>query len=174
MPYARPKRQPVASRPTIPVSPYELGLIRSAYGHRDRRDSRGSGGNLFGDRASSVRSLGDWLRLKSLRAITRRVRQRSLVIFKPKPIPHVDIAAAERAFPEVLGLAQSRSADVLAEYCPARPRLVHCHDRGHVHLSKKIGPGFPRPIPIRRAAYIRPRCHRGFILCARSALSNRR
>jgi hypothetical protein len=30
--------------------------------------------------------------------------------------------------------------------------------------SKKSGPGFPRPDPIRRAAYIRPRCHRGVIL----------
>jgi hypothetical protein len=36
-----------------------LGPIRSAYGHRDRRDSRGGGGNLFGDKVSSDRSLGN-------------------------------------------------------------------------------------------------------------------
>jgi hypothetical protein len=34
------------------------------------------------------------------------MRQRFLVILKPNPIAHIDIAAAERAFPEVLGLAQ--------------------------------------------------------------------
>jgi hypothetical protein len=40
-----------------------------------------------------------------LRPIARRVRQRALVIVEPNPIAHVDIAAAERAFAEVLGLA---------------------------------------------------------------------
>src|SRR6202041_3042822 len=38
--------------------------------------------------------------------------------------------------------------------------------------QKKSGPGFPRPDPIRRAAYIRPRCHRGFISWRRRRLSN--
>jgi hypothetical protein len=33
------------------------------------------------------------------------VRQRLLMIVKPNPIAHINIAAAERAFPEVLGLA---------------------------------------------------------------------
>jgi hypothetical protein len=37
---------------------------------------------------------------------------------------------------------------------------------------KKSGPGFPRPDPIRRATYIRPRCHRGFISSRRLPLSN--
>jgi hypothetical protein len=37
--------------------------------------------------------------------------------------------------------------------------------------QKKSGPGFPRPDLIRRTAYIRPRCHRGFILSL--LLSNR-
>ena len=32
---------------------YEFGAICSAIGHRDRRDIRGSGWNLFGDKASS-------------------------------------------------------------------------------------------------------------------------
>jgi hypothetical protein len=66
-----------------------------------------------------------------------------LVIIKPNPIAHVDVATAERAFPEVLGLGQSRSGDLFAHAAPARSRLVHRHDRGHVHLSKKIRPRFP-------------------------------
>jgi hypothetical protein len=70
-----------------------------------------------------------------LRPIARRVRQRALVIVKPNPIAHVDIAVAHRTFPEVFGLAQSRSGDLFAHAAPARSRLVHRHDRGHVHLS---------------------------------------
>jgi hypothetical protein len=42
------------------------------------------------------------------------VRQRLLVFLKPNPIAHIDIAAAERAFPEVLGFAQWRAGDLLA------------------------------------------------------------
>jgi hypothetical protein len=42
------------------------------------------------------------------------MRQRALVIVEPNPIAHVDIAAGERAFTEVLGLAQSRSGDLFA------------------------------------------------------------
>jgi hypothetical protein len=34
---------------------YELGSIRSAHGHRNRRDIRGGGRNLFGDKVSSDR-----------------------------------------------------------------------------------------------------------------------
>src|SRR6202035_2405902 len=30
---------------------------------------------------------------------------------------------------------------------------------GAISANKKSGPGFPRPDPIFRAAYIRPRCH---------------
>jgi hypothetical protein len=48
------------------------------------------------------------------------VRQRAVVIFKPNPIAHVDIAAAERAFPEVLGFAQWPSDDLLADDGAAR------------------------------------------------------
>jgi hypothetical protein len=78
-----------------------------------------------------------------LRSIARRVRQRASVIFKPNPIAHVDIGAAERASPEMLGLGQSRSADLFAHHGAARLRLVHRHDRGHMHTSKKIRPRFP-------------------------------
>jgi hypothetical protein len=70
-----------------------------------------------------------------LRPIARRVRQRALVIFKPNAIAHVDVSAAERASPEVLGFAQGRSGDLPAHHAPARARLVHRHDRGHVHPS---------------------------------------
>jgi hypothetical protein len=35
------------------------------------------------------------------------MRQPALVIFKPNPIAHVDVATAERASPEMLGLGQS-------------------------------------------------------------------
>jgi hypothetical protein len=43
---------------------------------------------------------------------------------------------------------------------PRGSRLVGGHNRGHVHPSKKSGPGFPRADLIRRAVYIR-RCHHG-------------
>jgi hypothetical protein len=79
--------------------------------------------------------------VRSLRAIHRRVWQRGLVLLKPNPIAHVDIAAAERAFPEMLGFAQSGSGDLSACAGASRLRLVHWHDRGQVHLSKKYGPG---------------------------------
>jgi len=52
-------------------------------------------------------------------------------------IAYVDLAIAERATPEMLGLGQSRSADLFAHEAPARLWLVDGHDRGHVHLSKK-------------------------------------
>jgi hypothetical protein len=42
----------------------------------------------------------------------------------------------------------------------------------HLFASKKTGPGFQRLDLIRRAVYIRPCCHRGFISSWRSALSN--
>jgi hypothetical protein len=38
------------------------------------------------------------------------VRQRLLVFLRRSPIAHIDIAAADRAFPEALGLAQWRLA----------------------------------------------------------------
>jgi hypothetical protein len=70
-----------------------------------------------------------------LRPIARRVRQRALVIVKPNPIAHVDIAVAHRTFPEVFGLGQWRSAHLFADHGAARPRLVDGHDHGHGHLS---------------------------------------
>jgi hypothetical protein len=44
--------------------------------------------------------------LGSLHPIACRMRQRLLVFVDPSPIAHVDIAAAERAFSEVVGLAR--------------------------------------------------------------------
>jgi hypothetical protein len=41
-----------------------------------------------------------------LRPIARRMRQRLQMFFKPNPIAHVDIAAAERATFEMFGFAQ--------------------------------------------------------------------
>jgi hypothetical protein len=68
------------------------------------------------------------------------------MFLKPNPIAHVDVAAAERAFPEVPGLVEWRPADLPAGHRPARPRLVDGHDRGHVHLSKNMAPeSLPRP-----------------------------
>jgi hypothetical protein len=49
---------------------------------------------------------------------------------KPNPIAHVDIATAQRASPKMLGLGQSRSADLFADHGATRSRLVDCHDRG--------------------------------------------
>jgi hypothetical protein len=84
-----------------------------------------------------------------LHLIHRRMRQRGLMILNPSQIAGIKPAAALVAFEEVLTLAERRTADALAYHAPVRPRLVHRHDRGHVHL-KKISPGFPRPIHIRR------------------------
>jgi hypothetical protein len=63
-----------------------------------------------------------------LRLIHRRMRQRALMIFDLNPITHVDIAAAERAFPEVLGLAQSRAGDLLTDDGAARAWFVEAGD----------------------------------------------
>jgi hypothetical protein len=49
--------EPLSGRVFFSEQRYELGPIRPAYGHRDRRNRRGSGGNLFGDEASSDRSV---------------------------------------------------------------------------------------------------------------------
>jgi hypothetical protein len=54
------------------------------------------------------------------RPILCRVRQRLSVFFKPYPIADVEIATAYRTFPELLGLGQSRSSDLLTDDGPAR------------------------------------------------------
>jgi hypothetical protein len=51
-----------------------------------------------------------------------------LVFIKPNPIAHVDIAAAERAFPEVLGLRQWAPGDLLTDDDAARKWIFHAGD----------------------------------------------
>jgi hypothetical protein len=71
----------------------------------------------------------------------RWVRQRAaLVILKPNQIAHVDIPAAERAFPEVLGLAQWRSGDLATDDDAARARFVEAGDFHLMFRSKKSAP----------------------------------
>jgi hypothetical protein len=48
------------------------------------------------------------------------VRQWLLMFVKPSSIAHVDVTAAERAFPKVLGFAQSWTGDLPADDGPAR------------------------------------------------------
>lgn len=48
-------------------------------------------------------------RLKLLRPILRRVRQRSLVILHPSQIKNINVAAAERASSKPAGLGQRRA-----------------------------------------------------------------
>jgi hypothetical protein len=52
------------------------------------------------------------------------MRQWLLVILKPNPIAHADIAAAERTSSEVFGLAQWPPGDLLADDGAARARFV--------------------------------------------------
>jgi hypothetical protein len=72
-----------------------------------------------------------------LRPITRRVRQRTLMIVKPNTIAHVDIAAAQRAAFEMFGLGHGRSSDLPADDASAWSWLVHWHDRGHAWAPSK-------------------------------------
>jgi hypothetical protein len=71
------------------------------------------------------------------------MRQRLLMIFKPDLIAHVDIAAAHRAFPEVLGLGQSRSGDLPTDDDAARARFVEARDFHLMFRSKEIRPRIP-------------------------------
>jgi hypothetical protein len=72
--------------------------------------------------------------------------QWALMIVEPHTIAHVDIAAAERAFPEVLGLGQWRAADLPADHCAAWSRFVDAGDFHPIFRSKKIRPRIaPRP-----------------------------
>jgi hypothetical protein len=68
------------------------------------------------------------------------MRQWPLVILKPRQIPHVDIAAAHRAFPKVLGLAQSRTADLSDG--AARARFDYAGDFHLKFQSKQSSPRF--------------------------------
>jgi hypothetical protein len=77
--------------------------------------------------------------------ILRRVRQRLLMFVNPNPIAHVDIAAAHRAFPEVLGLGQSRSGDLPTDDDAARARFVVAGDFHLMFRSKKSGRDCSQP-----------------------------
>jgi len=52
------------------------------------------------------------------------MRQWLLVFVDPNPIAHVDIAAAQRAFPEVLGFAQWPPGNLPADDGATRARFV--------------------------------------------------
>jgi hypothetical protein len=109
-----------------------------------------------------------------LHLIHRRMRQRGLMILNPSQIAGIKPAAALVAFEEVLTLAERRTADALAYHAPVRPRLVHRHDRGHVHL-KKNQPRFPEADSHTAQVYIRPAaiavsyCHGG---CRRQTIGD--
>jgi hypothetical protein len=92
----------------------------------------------------------------SLRPIARRVRQRALVIVKPNPIAYVDIAVAYRTFPKCSASLNRGPLTCLPITLP-RGLGSSIGMIAAMCTSKKSGPGFPRPDPIRRAAYIRPR-----------------
>jgi hypothetical protein len=81
------------------------------------------------------------------------------MIVKPSPIAHVDIAAAERAFPEVLGFAQWRATDLPSDDGATRKWIFHARDFHLMFRSKNQAPDFSEARPIRRAVYIRPCCH---------------
>jgi hypothetical protein len=73
------------------------------------------------------------------------MRQRLLMFFAPNKIAHVDIAAAQRAAREMLGLGSQRPADLLADDGAAWPRFVDIHDGCHWAPFKKNQPsGFPK------------------------------
>jgi hypothetical protein len=54
-----------------------------------------------------------------------------------------------------------RGAAAPVDHAHAPSRLVQRQNHSHRASLKKISPGFPRPDPIRRATYIRLRCHHG-------------
>jgi hypothetical protein len=63
------------------------------------------------------------------------VRQ-SKVFVNPGSIAHVDMAAAERTFPEVLRFAQSWPGDLFAHACAARKWIFQARDFHLDHLKK--------------------------------------
>jgi hypothetical protein len=104
------------------------------------------------------------------RPITRRMRQRAFVILNP-----CQIAGTIRRTCRSGNSSRPRRAAVHRHARPSSSRAVSAHPSSRSRSCaplKKISPGFPRPILIRRAAYIRPCCHRGFISSRRSPLSN--
>ena len=155
-------RQSVVPRPTIPASSYELGPIRSAYGHRDRRDSRGGSGNLFGNKVSSDRSVGN--SMTKIARMTPTIPRGTVIGKRTGGPPLIEV--------EHFHKCTKRAA--VGSICAISPRCLTTRNRCRIlrkirrNSSKKTGPGFPRPDPIRRATYIRPCCHRGFILSWRS------
>jgi hypothetical protein len=76
----------------------------------------------------------------------RWVRQRSFAILNPCEVAGIKPSAALVAFEEVLSLVKRWSPDALAHDGSARPRLVHWHDRDHVHLAKNQAPVSRGPI----------------------------
>jgi hypothetical protein len=73
----------------------------------------------------------DSLRCLLLRPIANRMRQRLLMFLAPNLIAQIDIAAAQGALLEMLGLASKRPAELPAHHGAAWPRFVDIHDGGH-------------------------------------------
>jgi hypothetical protein len=74
------------------------------------------------------------------------MRQRLLMFLKPNPIAHVDIAAADRAFPEALGLAQRARGDLPTDDGAARKWIFHARDFHLMSDQKNQAPELlPRP-----------------------------
>jgi hypothetical protein len=64
------------------------------------------------------------------------------VILKPNSIAHIDIAAAQRAFPEVLAFAQWAPGDLPTDDGAARARFVQAGDFHPIFRSKNLFPSY--------------------------------
>jgi hypothetical protein len=75
------------------------------------------------------------------------------MFLKPYPIARIEIAAGAGISGSVLGFAQGRSGDLLADDGPARDRVVEARNFHLMFRSKKkISPGFSRRFPSWNAA----------------------
>jgi hypothetical protein len=75
-----------------------------------------------------------------LHPIACRVRQRALMVLKPNPIAHVDVAVTERTFEKVFGLVERRTADLLADHGPAWSRIIDARDFQLITSQKNQAP----------------------------------
>ena len=154
-------RQSVVPRPTIPASSYELGPIRSAYGHRDRRDSRGGSGNLFGNKVSSDRSVGN--SMTKIARMTPTIPRGTVIGKRTGGPPLIEV--------EHFHKCTKRAA--VGSICAISPRCLTTRNRCRIlrkirrNSSKKQAPVSRGPIPYGarrtsgRAAIVVSYCHGG-------------